>query len=641
LERVYTLLVVIREVNILIGKKFGNRYEIKEKLGSGGMSIVYKGLDTLLNRLVTIKVLRDQYTGDEDFVRRFHREAQSVASLSHINIVSIFDVGFEEGLHYLVMEFVEGQNLKEYIRQKGKLTVQEAVPIALQILDALEHAHEHGVVHRDIKPHNILLTTSGRVKVTDFGIARAANEATVTYSGNIVGSVQYISPEQAKGITVGAKSDLYSAGAVLYEMVTGRLPFSGDSPIAVALQHIQNEPVPPEDLVADLPKELSHVILKAMEKNPEARYASARAMRSDLEKIYYGRGHEINLVTGDRKNEEDTVEIPTLRATGTSRFEEKPPRRKKRLKPGSKWALLAVGVLLFFLLLWGGYRLLTGYLNVGETKVPDVEGKPLIEAKAELAEAGLDYTVDYSNHNVIEKNHVISQTIPPNQIVKKNRVVGLLVSEGPRVTRVPNLVGKTRREAEVELNNNNLEISISEEYHDQVPLNTVISQDPDAGKEIPENSTVSVVISLGPEPKYIAMPNLVGSTLDAAKKTLTDNGLVLGKATEAESNEFFAWQVISQDVEPGTQILQGETVNLVYSTGPGPMAQIARVTYEIPNDSQEHRLRILVSDIKGEHYEYDRVHQPGEIIVQDVPFYGRGKIGVYLDSQLAFSQDVP
>lgn len=227
----------------MIGKKFDNRYEIQEILGSGGMSVVYKGLDTLLNRLVTIKVLRDQYAHDEDFVRRFHREAQSVASLSHINIVSIFDVGIEEGLHYLVMEFVEGQNLKEYIRDKGKLPVQEAVPIAIQILDALEHAHEHGVVHRDIKPHNILLTKQGRVKVTDFGIARAASETTLTYTGTIVGSVHYISPEQAKGITIGSKSDLYSAGAVLYEMVTGQLPFTGDSPIAIALQHIHNVPL--------------------------------------------------------------------------------------------------------------------------------------------------------------------------------------------------------------------------------------------------------------------------------------------------------------------------------------------------------------------------------------------------------------
>ncbi|HHT62788.1 MAG TPA: Stk1 family PASTA domain-containing Ser/Thr kinase [Clostridia bacterium] len=625
----------------MIGKKFDNRYEIQEILGSGGMSVVYKGLDTLLNRLVTIKVLRDQYAHDEDFVRRFHREAQSVASLSHINIVSIFDVGIEEGLHYLVMEFVEGQNLKEYIRDKGKLPVQEAVPIAIQILDALEHAHEHGVVHRDIKPHNILLTKQGRVKVTDFGIARAASETTLTYTGTIVGSVHYISPEQAKGITIGSKSDLYSAGAVLYEMVTGQLPFTGDSPIAIALQHIQNEPVPPNELVQKIPKELSHIILRAMEKSPEARYSSAREMRYDLEKIYQGKAHEINMITNDRGTNEDTVEIPTLRSMGESRYEDAPPRRKKRLKPGFQWALLGAGILLFILILWGGYALLAGYLNVGKTTVPDVEGKPLIEAKAELEEAGLKYTVEYNFSSTVKKDHVISQTVAPNQLVKKNRVVGLLVSEGPKNTRVPNLVGKTRREAEVEINNSNLEIDIVEEYSDNVPVGIVISQNPDARKEIPENSVVTVVVSLGREPKYISMPNLVGSTLEEAKKTLAENGLKLGTAKEQESDEYFAWQVISQDIVPETLIPEGETVNLVYSSGPGPMAQIARVTYEIPHDGQEHRLRILVSDIKGEHYEYDQIHQPGDIIVQDIPFYGNGKIGIYLDAELVFSQNVP
>lgn len=622
----------------MIGKKFGNRYEIKEKLGSGGMSIVYKGLDTLLNRLVTIKVLREQYASDEDFVRRFHREAQSVASLSHINIVSIFDVGFEADLHYLVMEFIEGQNLKEYIRQKGKLTINEAVPIGMQILDALEHAHEHGVVHRDIKPHNILLTRQGRVKVTDFGIARAASETTVTYSGTLVGSVQYISPEQAKGIAIGPKSDIYSAGAVLYEMLTGQLPFTGDSPIAVALQHIQNEPAPPSELVREIPAELSHVILRAMEKNPDSRYESAREMRTDLEKIYFGKAHEISMIKENRQISEDTVEIPAVRPMAG--YEEKPPRRKKRLKSQSKWALIGAGVLLFFLVVWGGYALLTDFLNVGETRVPDVEGKPLIEAQAELKEADLDYTVDYRNDKTIENGYVISQTETPNQPVKKGRVVGLLVSAGPKITRVPSLVGKSRRDAEVEISNSNLQPDITEEYDDKVPAGEVISQEPVAGKEVPEDSTVSAVVSLGAEPKYIPMPNLMGATLEDAKKMLADNGLK-SKVTEEESNEYFPWQVISQDAAPETLVLEGDTINLTVSSGPGPMAQIARVTYEIPNDSQEHRLRILVSDIKEDHYEYDQIHQPGDIIVQDVPFYGKGKVSVYLDSQLVLSEDVP
>ncbi|MEL7564489.1 MAG: Stk1 family PASTA domain-containing Ser/Thr kinase, partial [Dehalobacterium sp.] len=557
----------------MIGKKFGNRYEIKEKLGSGGMSIVYKGLDTLLNRLVTIKVLREQYANDEDFVRRFHREAQSVASLSHINIVSIFDVGFEENSHYLVMEFIEGQNLKEYIRQRGKLTINEAVPIGMQILDALEHAHEHGVVHRDIKPHNILLTRQGRVKVTDFGIARAASEATVTYSGTLVGSVQYISPEQAKGVTIGPKSDIYSAGAVLYEMITGQLPFTGDSPIAVALQHIQNEPAPPSELVREIPEELSHIILRAMEKNPDARYESAREMRSDLEKIYFGKAHEISMMKEIKQINEDTVEIPAVRPM--IGHEERPHRRKRRLKSQSKWALIGAGILLFFLVVWGGYTLLTGFLNVGETRVPDVEGKPLIQAQAELKEAGLDYTVEYRNDKTIEKGYVISQAEAPNQTVKKGRVIGLIVSEGPKNTRVPNLMGKSQRDAEVLINNSNLKVDFTEEHDSEVPAGEVISQEPEAGKEVPEDTTVSAVVSLGPEPKYIPMPNLLNSTLEDAQRILKENGLETGKVAEQENNEYFAGQISSQSVAPETQVLEGTAIDLVVSSGPGPMAQIA------------------------------------------------------------------
>lgn len=632
----------------MIGKKFGNRYEIIEKLGSGGMSIVYKGLDTLLNRWVTIKVLREQFASDEDFVRRFHREAQSVASLSHINIVSIYDVGFELDLHYLVMEYVEGRNLKEYIREQGKLTPEEAVPIAIQILHALEHAHEHHVVHRDIKPHNILLTMDGRVKVTDFGIARVANEATMTYSGTMVGSVQYISPEQAKGLSVGPKSDLYSAGVVLYEMLTGHLPFEGESPIAVALQHIQEEPPSPSALVEDIPMELSHVILKAMEKNPDLRYASADAMAFDLEKIYTGKSHEINMIKEKQNLSEDTVEIPAVRSGNGSpegkkipEEEKTPPPKKKKLKPQATWGIIGAAVLIFLLLGWGAYALLTGFFNVGEARMPDMRGKSLIEAKAELKEAGLEHTLTYSFHDTIKKDHVISQTIEPNQMVKKTNVVGLVISNGPKTTRVPNVVGKTQREAVVELNNRNLQGDFSEAFDDRVPAGTVISQQPEAGVDVPEKTMVTVVVSKGKELKYLPMPDLLNKYLDEAEKILKDLGLSIGKAEERESNEYFPSQIMSQEIKAGDMVLEGDKVNVQVSSGPGPMAQMARVTYDIPPDGETHRLRIIVSDLKGERTEYDRVHQPGDFIDQQVPFFGKGKIDVYVDDELGISENVP
>jgi len=617
----------------MIGKKLSNRYEIIERLGSGGMSIVYKGLDTVLNRLVTIKVLREQYASDEDFVRRFRREAQSVASLSHINIVSIFDVGSEDDLHYLVMEYVEGNNLKEYIREKGILPVEEAVPIAIQILEGLQHAHEHGVVHRDIKPHNILITKDGRVKVTDFGIARAASEATVTYSGAIVGSVHYISPEQAKGISIGAKSDIYAAGVVLFEMLTGQLPFTGDSPIAVALQHIQNEPKSPNEIVKEIPPELSYVIRRAMAKNPDQRYNSAREMRRDLQKISAGSFREIDM-RPDSSQDEDTVIISGL-------DEKAAPRRRKRVKRRYKWVLALMGILVLLAVMWAGYSRLISFLDVEETTVPPLEGKPIDEAKKDLEAAGLKYDLEYAFNDTVKKDFVIFQDISAGQVVKKSRVVGLIVSQGPELTVVPDLRGKTKREVEVELSNSRLQGTFSEDFSNNIPQGLVISQKPDSKTQVPENTVVSVVISAGVEPKYIPAPDLVNKTLEDAEKILAENGLELGEVTQQESKEFFAWEVISQDPGTGTLILEGDPVNLVVSQGPGPVAQIARVTYEIPEDNKEHRLQIIVKDDRGSHQEYDRIQQPGDLVVQDVPFYGTGKIGIYLDGEMVYGQDVP
>ncbi|MGI6712546.1 MAG: Stk1 family PASTA domain-containing Ser/Thr kinase [Bacillota bacterium] len=635
---------------MVIGKKIGNRYEIIDKLGSGGMSIVYKGLDTVLNRLVTIKVLREQYASNEDFVRRFRREAQSVASLSHTNIVSIYDVGFEDDKYYLVMEFVEGQNLKEFIKQKGKVPANEAVPIAMQILDALQHAHEHGVVHRDIKPHNILITNDGRVRVTDFGIARAADEATVTYTGTIVGSVHYISPEQAKGISISAQSDIYSAGVVLFEMITGQLPFNGDSPIAIALQHIQNEPVSPSDLVQDISPELSFVILKAMRKDPSLRYDSAREMCADLEKIQLGKANEIEMNQRKTDFNDDTLIIPAIPAINENQ-DNKPEKRQKK-KPKSKGFFIATGAFLLFLFILVGYAGMNGFFNVGETTVPNLEGKPLEQAKRDLEEAKLLYELQYSFNNMVEKDYVISQSIPGGKVVKKNRIISLIVSKGPKMIAVPDVRGKTQREAEVEINNRGLKVSFTENYSNEVSQGFVVSQDPGANSEVPEGSVVSVVISAGVEPKYMYVPDLIRKTLEEAKRLLSISNFKVGKVSYQESSEIPANQVISQYPKENTKRREWSSVNIVVSKGPGsieepdsesdsPEKKFARVTYEVPGDSKEHKLQIIVHDESGTHKEYDQVQQPGNLVVHDTPYYGKGEICIYLDEKLVSSQDVP
>lgn len=290
------------------------RYEIIERIGGGGMALVYKAQDILLNRNVAVKVLRQQFVHDEEFIRRFRREAQSAASLSHSNVVSIYDVGQEDEIHYIVMECVEGKNLNEIIKERAPLQVDEAVRIASQICDALEHAHQNQIIHRDIKPHNILIGRNGRVKVTDFGIARAVTSTTITQTGSVVGSVHYFSPEHAKGVITGEKSDLYSLGIVLYQMLTAQLPFLGESPISVALKHLQEEFEEPRKINPLIPQSVENVILKSMRKNPEERYQSADEMLRDLETcLLPGRRNESKLEFTHLDDEDQTRVIPAIK----------------------------------------------------------------------------------------------------------------------------------------------------------------------------------------------------------------------------------------------------------------------------------------------------------------------------------------
>ncbi|MBO8167836.1 MAG: Stk1 family PASTA domain-containing Ser/Thr kinase [Thermoanaerobacteraceae bacterium] len=609
----------------MIGKELGGRYEIIEKIGAGGMAVVYKGRDTLLNRIVTVKVLREQFASDEDFVRRFRREAQAVASLSHPNIVSIYDVGQQDGLHYLVIEYVQGKTLKEYIRENAPLDLEEAVDIAIQICDALEHAHENNIIHRDIKPQNILLTPAGRVKVTDFGIARASTAATVTYTGSIVGSVHYLSPEQAKGEAADEKSDIYAAGVVLYEMLTGKLPYSGETPITIALKHIQDTPPPPRELREDvLPPMLEEIVFRAMEKDYQLRYDSAAEMRADLHKV------KNMLWSEDTPNQAFTPE----RGKAANK------KRKRRLKP--------IGYLLLLLLLiglgYGAYYAFQAYINVAEVDVPNVKGQELAEAQRTLYEVGLSAeVVSRRQHKEVPREAVIAQSPEAGEKVKKGRIIELTVSLGPPMVEVPEVIGLTEREARIILDNEGLKVSpdVERTYNTEVEAGRVISQEPGPGTAQPEGTEVRLVISRGPEPQYISMPDLRGLTLEEAKKKLQEVRLELGMVTFQTSREYFSGQIASQDVAPGDKILQGHTVNLVISSGPGPTPQQAYVTVPVPDDNRQHRVKIVVIDLKGTHVEYNRVHKSGSFVQQYVPFYTRGKIQIYLDEELIKEQKVP
>ncbi|MGC5328748.1 Stk1 family PASTA domain-containing Ser/Thr kinase, partial [Brevibacillus sp. SYSU BS000544] len=440
------------------GQRLGGRYQLERKIGGGGMAIVYRARDLVLNRTVAVKVLRPQFGIDEDFVNRFRREAIAVASLSHPNIVSVYDVGEDEDTYFMVMEYIEGLTVKDLINQQGALPTAEAVRIAVQVCDALDHAHQNQIIHRDIKPHNILIGNNGRVKVTDFGIARAVTSATITHTGSVLGSVHYFSPEQARGGVTGEKSDIYSLGIVLYEMVTGKLPFSGDSPISVALKHLQ-EPLPhPREINPNLPQSVENVILKALVKDPFLRYASAREMLLDLE----------TCLTKERQNEpkiefpvddEQTRVIPAITPEMLEQAN-KEQQNRTRIRPDEEqkkkpnlWikAISWIGAIgLFIVLAFVGFNYAMEIFHVPEYPVPLVQGTKVEIAEAKIREAKLIPKVEYTFSSQ-EEGIVTEQNPAPPMRLKENGEVLIVVSKGQQNIPMPQFIGLNRASAEEQL----------------------------------------------------------------------------------------------------------------------------------------------------------------------------------------------
>jgi serine/threonine protein kinase len=545
----------------VIGKLLGNRYELLEQVGGGGMALVYRAKDVYLNRIVAIKILREQFTSDEEFVTRFRREAQAVASLSHHNIVSIYDVGQDGGTYYLVMEMVEGRDLKALIKEKSPFSTRETVELATQICDALAHAHEHQIIHRDIKPHNIIITSEGKAKVTDFGLARAVSMATVTHTGNIMGSVHYFSPEQARGEIADEKSDIYSLGVVLYEMVTGKLPFEGESPISIALSKIQNDPVVPSEINPQIGEALEKVILRAMAKDPRKRYASISELRRNL--LSAGLYNRVEN-DGSIKAMEDTIVLPRLRKEEQGKTEKSNLAAPLKLWTWVMVALLIVGFLL-------GMYLSATVLAKGEVAVPDLANKTMEEAGRELEQYGLILVSGQTiHHPTLAEGLIISQTPKAEEIVKKNGKIEVTISKGPLMVEVPPVLDISLAAAEIALSNQGLLSDPAHVYHNQIAVGHVVHQDPEAGQTVAQGTTVKLIISKGPQPVWIKMPQLTGYSLTEAKSILESNGLDLGVVQPETSYRYPKEIVLRQDPGAESEILQGMIVNLVVSAGPGP-----------------------------------------------------------------------
>ncbi|RNB91209.1 Stk1 family PASTA domain-containing Ser/Thr kinase [Brevibacillus fluminis] len=598
------------------GQLLGGRYQLERQVGGGGMAIVYKARDVVLHRQVAVKLLRPQFGYDEDFVHRFRREAQSVASLSHPNVVSVYDVGQDGETHYMVMEYIEGPTLKDVINSRGALPVEEAVRIAVQVCDALEHAHQNKIIHRDIKPHNILIGRNNRVKVTDFGIARAVTQATITHTGSVLGSVHYFSPEQARGGITGEKSDIYSLGIVLYEMVTGRVPFSGESPISVALMHLQERLPEPRQINPDIPQSVENIILQALAKNPAFRYKNAAEMLEDLETcLFPERLNEPKLTIPT--DDEETRVLPAItpemleqskqerqeRMSGASRSGEKEPQKKPKW-----WVKLSIwiGVLcLFVVLAFAGFNVLLNLIVVPEVPVPLVEGTMVELAKAKIQEQKLEPVVKEEYNDKAEKGVVFRQDPSPPMKLKEKSTVMLYVSLGKEPGKMPPLTGLNRASAEQALKAAGFTVTDStfvEVENDNVRAGDVIDQSPLEGTEvIPSDTTVTVKISKGKQ--YVRMKDLRTLTVDQARVELQKLGLNMGKRNPKDTFTTKQPDIVlaTYPYEAGMNVPVGETVDLDVSSGKYPDGAIegkAPVFVDvIPGETA--KVTITVSDARA------------------------------------------
>lgn len=563
----------------MIQRILARRYELQELIGGGGMADVYKAQDRLLDRAVAVKILHQQYANDGEFVEKFRQEAMAAAKLAHPNIVNIYDVGEDEGSQYIVMEYVSGPTLKEVIQQKGCLEPVEAVRIAKEIASALESAHRHNIVHCDIKPHNILMMPDGHVKVTDFGIARAVSSSTMTYSGSVMGSVHYFSPEQAKGTVITTKSDVYSLGVVLYEMLTGQLPFNGETSVSIALKHLQDEPVPIRQLKPSIPPVLEAIVQKAMSKDPMDRPSStelyadlnqAKAMLSDRGGIQEAANDPfatrmIPRITPEMMAEQRS-ERPQNPAVGRGGYQSQyEPQEEKSIFKSKGFIAVLVGILLmgFFV---GSFLSFGKFWSSAEINVPDVVGKSSVVAQQILEDKNLRVKIVESNDDSVPAGQVISQYPEAGATVKEQRLVTITVSKGGQELTMPDLKSMSRSNAEEKLTKMGLKIGSVFEENSKEAAGTVISQDPRSGSKITKGQTVDITVSLGEKKKEVAVQNYSGLSVDSARSNLEANGLSVGGVSEQSSSQPKG-TVIGQSPAAGSTLAEGGSVSLIVSSG--------------------------------------------------------------------------
>lgn len=599
------------------GMFIADRYEIVGRIGAGGMSDVYKAKDHTLGRNVAIKVLKQEFSEDSTFVTKFRTEAQSAAGLEHPNIVNIYDVGCENGDYYIVMEYVEGITLKKYIEKKGQLTFKEALSIAIQVARGIQAAHAKNIIHRDIKPQNIIISTEGKVKVTDFGIARAANNNTI--HSDVMGSVHYASPEQARNGYVSNKSDIYSLGIVMYEMVTGRVPFDGDSTVAVAIQHLQDEMVAPSAYAKDLPISLEKIILKCTQKSPDRRYQSMDDLLIDLRKSLMSPDEDfVTMVPLNKdktrvisKEEVDEIQQKTGRhlpeeadavdedEMDDAEDEEEEDGKGGFLNPKMEKAVTVMGIVAAIVIAiiviylvgsfmglfhFGGFKKDKENQQVSEEQVEKIEmiqivGMDFDDAKNKLEDMGLKLVQERTEESdEYEAGQIMEQDVKSGDMVEAGSTVNVVVCASAEEVEVPDVTGESADAAEAELERvGEFKVNREYEYDSEVATGRVIRQTPKSGTKLAKGETVTIYVSQGNE--TVKVPNLLGKTESQAKQALKDAGLGVGTVTQENSSEYAKGQVMKQSTSSGKYLEKGDTVDLVVSRG--------AETYELKNYTVE------------------------------------------------------
>jgi serine/threonine-protein kinase len=545
----------------------GGRYLVESELGRGGMATVFKGTDTVLGRPVAVKVLSPQYSGDANFVTRFRREAQAAASLNHPNLVSVYDTGTDDGVHFIVMEYVEAKTLADYLAGGGRIMPERSIEIAEAVCDALSVAHAHGIIHRDIKPANIMITSKGDVKVTDFGIARVISGAdTLAQTAAVLGTASYLSPEQAQSQQVDQRSDIYSLGVALYEMVTGRPPFSGDSPVMVASKHVLEQPTPPSKLNADVSPELEAVIMKALAKNPDNRYQDADEMKADLERARLGQGVQATPLLPESARTQRIAPAGPPTAVLPPGAPEGGERRR--------WWIPALIILLILAVLGGGLYLLASSLlstNTDSVTVPDVRGFTEEAATRTLRDAGFEVTPEFQvTANQADVGDVIKQSPDPGALLDKGETVTITVGKAPKQVPVPNVVGMTEDEAKTAITDAGLKVGVVSPQPDSAPAGQVIDQNPSADQTVDKGSTVDLVVSAGPT--NVTVPDVVCESLGKAESDLNKAGF---QVVTSEETQFSVecpknGRVAAQDPPGNSSAPSGSTVTLIQSTDVQP-----------------------------------------------------------------------